>query len=140
MRFIVGFGNELRGEDGFAVAVLKELEKYELKDTVLISCFQLTPELCLELLEADHIVFVDAAFSNNDHYALATVFLDDNEDKLSHHISIKMIITLLENLYNKKPKFEVFSILTNSFDIIKNKELYQDRVFEVSEFLKDVKS
>ena len=42
MRVIIGYGNELRGEDAFGLDVIKELQKLSLKDTKLISVFQLT--------------------------------------------------------------------------------------------------
>jgi len=136
MRVIIGYGNTLRGEDGFGVDVIEELQKHNLKGTKLISCFQLTPELSLELLEAQEIIFIDACFSLSNNYALAcSIDEKRNNTNLSHHISPKIIIDILDSVYSKKPKFLIYSMLTNSFDRIDDLSIYNKRVIEISELL-----
>ena len=135
MRVIVGFGNELRGEDAFGVDVIKLLQKLSLKDTKLITLFQLTPELCLDLLDADEVVFIDASFCENNPYALACSLENQASLTLSHHISIDMIKEMLSSLYNHYPKVELFSMLTCSFEDIKNRDLYENRLKEIAKYL-----
>ncbi len=135
MRVIVGFGNELRGEDAFGVDVVKLLQKHPPKDTKLITLFQLIPELCLDLLDADEVVFIDAAFCENNPYVLACSLENQTSLTLSHHISINTIKEMLNSLYNFYPKVEVFSMLTCSFDKIKNRDLYKDRLKELAKYL-----
>ncbi len=122
MRIIIGYGNTLRGEDAFGVDVINQLQKHSVKkyltNTKLISVFQLTPELCLELLEAEEIIFIDACYSNTEHYKLACSIESFDFNNLSHHISPKVILSLLSNVYNKHPKYEIWSMMTNSFDNI----------------------
>lgn len=131
MRVIVGFGNNLRGEDGFGVDLINELQKYTLPHTKLISAFQLTPELALELKEFDEIIFVDAAYSEFHHYAIACNIEQTQVNNLSHHITIQMILEILHTLYNHFPKYQVYSMLTNSFDIIVNSEKYLKNIEEI---------
>ncbi len=126
MRIIIGYGNSLRGEDAFGVDAITLLQKQKLVNTKLISVYQLTPELCLDILEATQIVFIDATFSNENHYAIACNIIKQKNVNLSHHISFDIIISLLNNVYGKFPKFEVYSMLTNSFDKIDNKNKYED--------------
>ncbi len=135
MRVIVGFGNELRGEDAFGVDVVKLLQELPLKDTKLISLFQLTPELCLDLLDADEVFFIDASFCESNHYALACSLENQTTLTLSHHISINTIKEMLNTLYNHYPNIEQFSMLTCSFDEIKNRDLYERRVNEMVKYL-----
>lgn len=135
MRAIVGFGNELRGEDAFGVDVVKLLQELSLKDTKLITLFQLTPELCLELLDVDEVVFVDAAFCESNPYALVCSLENQTSLTLSHHISINTIKEMLNTLYNHYPKIEVFSMLTNSFESIKNIDFYESRLNEVVKYI-----
>ncbi|QOY52914.1 hypothetical protein [Candidatus Sulfurimonas baltica] len=135
MRAIVGFGNELRGEDAFGVDVVNLLQKLSLKDTKLITLFQLTPELCMDLLDADEVVFIDAAFCEDNQYALACSIQNQTSLTLSHHISINTIKEMLNILYNHYPKIEVFSMLTCSFDEIKNRDLYECRLNEIVKFI-----
>ncbi|OHE11564.1 MAG: hypothetical protein A3J96_07715 [Sulfurimonas sp. RIFOXYC2_FULL_36_7] len=131
MRVIVGYGNELRGEDAFGVDVIKKLEKFHLKNTKLISAFQLTPEIVLELLEADEIIFIDACNNEKNHYALACSLSVQSRFNLSHHISPKTIVSMLENLYEKHPNFFIYSMMTDSFDNIKNENIYKMRIEQI---------
>ncbi len=124
MRVIIGYGNNLRGEDAFGVDCIKELEKYKLKDTILISTFQLTPEIVLELLDCDEIVFIDASYSIENQYKLACSIEQQNSSILSHHITPKTIIKLLNTIYDNYPTYKLYSMSTNSFDKILNTEQY----------------
>lgn len=135
MRFVIGYGNELRGEDGFGIEVVKQLEKHSLNDTKLISCFQLTPELCLKLLDAKKIIFVDAAYSSQFHYAMACSLEGEITSSLSHHIGFKTIVSILKDLYGKTPEYEVYSLLTDSFDNIEDKKLYTKQIEQTVKFL-----
>lgn len=125
MRVIIGYGNELRGEDAFGLDVVRELQKIELKETKFISLHQLTPETVLELLEANEIVFIDTCYDEENHYALACSIKEQNSLNLSHHISPKMIIHMLKNLYAKEPKFLIYSMMSCSFDEISDKKMYE---------------
>lgn len=128
MRVIIGYGNELRGEDAFGVDVINELQKLSLKDTKLISVFQLTPEIVLELLDADEIIFVDACSDEKNHYSLSCSLSEQNGLNLSHHISPKTIIYMLNGLYNKDPKFYIYSMMSSSFDEITDLKKYRECV------------
>lgn len=136
MRIIVGYGNDLRGEDGFGVDVIKELQSHTLKDTKLIETYQLTPEICLELLDAKKLIFIDAAFSNTNHYKIAC-HLEYTHDttNLSHHISPKVIISLLNNVYEIYPEYEIYSMFTNQFDVILDNKKYKDCLDKTISFL-----
>ncbi|MGB6327974.1 MAG: hydrogenase maturation protease [Halarcobacter sp.] len=145
MRVIIGFGNTLRGEDAFGVDVINQLQKYfkekASENTKLISVFQLTPELCLELLEAKEIIFIDALYSLDLKYTLACDIKQDIKGtNLSHHISPKIIISMLKDLYNCSFTYEIFSMTTCNFEEFekndKNKE-YKNCVKKVANFIKD---
>ena len=140
MRIIVGYGNTLRGEDAFGVDVLNQLQQYSVKkqltSTKLITVFQLTPELCLELLDAQELVFIDACYSNTEHYRLACSMESFGSINLSHHISPKVILSLLSNVYNKNPKYEIWSMMTNSFDNILDENSYTLCINKISNYLK----
>ncbi|WP_052502808.1 hydrogenase maturation protease [Halarcobacter anaerophilus] len=113
MQIIVGLGNELRGEDSFGIDVLKRLQKSNLTNTKFISTLQLTPELCLELKEAKNIIFIDAAYSLDESYTLSCSLKQKNfSNSISHHLSIEVLLTMLEKLYDKKIEFRIFSMQT----------------------------
>ena len=135
MRIIIGYGNTLRGEDGFGVDVVRLLQTKKLHNTRLLELFQLTPELVLELLDAKEIVFIDAAYASKDFHAFACPLQREENLQLSHHISPKVVLESLKTLYNKEVKFEIFSLLCGDFEEIKNKESYIQRVKMLADFL-----
>jgi len=135
MRTIIGYGNELRGEDAFGVDVLKNLELENLENTQLLTLFQLTPEIVLDLLESDEIVFVDVCYSTDYPYALACNLEEQNQSTLSHQLSYKMIVKMLNSLYTIYPKYEVFSMLSSEFDEVKDKQKYRQVVKKISTYL-----
>lgn len=135
MRVIIGYGNELRGEDAFGIDVIKELQKLSLKDTKLISAHQLTPETVLELLEAKEIVFIDTCYDEKNRYALACSLIEQNSLNLTHHISPKTIVYMLNALYGKKPKFFIYSMLSSDFDKIADIKKYKSSILHVIRYL-----
>ena len=135
MRIIVGYGNTLRGEDGFGVEVVRLLQTKKLHNTKLLEVFQLTPELVLELLEATEIIFVDAAYCEQNNYLFACRLQEKNEPLLSHHITPQTIMQSLKILYNKEPGYEIFSLLCSNFDTIEDARQYRDKIGVLCDFL-----
>jgi len=135
MRVIIGYGNELRGEDAFGVDTIKKLKKLDLKNTRLISMHQLTPELVLQLLDANEIIFIDASYDEKNHYALACSLTEQDNLNLSHHISPKTIIHILESLYTKLPKFFIYSMIGKNFEKIEDARRYEKCIDRVAKQL-----
>ena len=135
MTTIIGYGNIQRGEDGFGVEVINRLQNIGLSDVHLISCFQLTPELCLELLDCKKVIFIDASYCNNSHYTLSCPLLNTKTQNLSHHISPLVLVSLLKDVYKKELAFEIFSMATNNFTHIKNFKEYNKCIEKTVNFL-----
>jgi hydrogenase maturation protease len=135
MRVIIGYGNELRGEDAFGLDVIKELQRLSLKDTKLISGHQLIPEIVLELLDANEIIFIDTCHDGKNNYSLACSLAQQNSLNLSHHIAPKTIIQILNTLYDNHPDFFIYSMISSSFDEIMDLKRYRECVDVVSKHL-----
>lgn len=58
--FVVGYGNDLRSDDGAGRWVADQIEGRELPGVGVRSISQLTPELALDIAGRDVVVFVDA--------------------------------------------------------------------------------
>ena len=58
---VIGYGNELRGDDGVGPKVAAALEQMQLPGVRTLVCHQLTPELAEPVSRASRVVFVDAA-------------------------------------------------------------------------------
>jgi len=135
MRAIIGYGNELRGEDAFGPDVIKELQKHPPKETKLISAHQLTPEMLLELQEADEIIFIDSCYDEKERYTLACSLSEQNGLNLSHHISPKSIVKMLNTLYDKHPDFGIYSMMSSNFDNIEDINSYERTVHITAEHI-----
>ena len=57
---VIGYGNDLRSDDGAGRAVADRIAALNLPGVSVRSVIQLTPELALEIAEHDTVVFVDA--------------------------------------------------------------------------------
>ncbi len=57
---VVGYGNDLRSDDGAGRWVADQVEALDLPGVVVRSMSQLTPELALEVAGRECVVFVDA--------------------------------------------------------------------------------
>lgn len=139
MRAIIGYGSSIRGEDAFGLDVIKELQNFPLKETKLLSAHQLTPEMTLELQDADEILFIDSCHDEKNPYALACSLAEQSTLNLSHHISPKTIIYMLKNLYAKNPHFYIYSMMSNSFESITDNKRYKEAIRIVSRHLIDAK-
>ena len=58
---VIGYGNELRGDDGLGPRLAGAIEELRLPGVQVITCQQLTPELAEPISHSDAVVFVDAA-------------------------------------------------------------------------------
>jgi len=128
MKAVIGYGSSIRGEDAFGLDVIKELQNSPLKDTKLISAHQLTPEIVLELQEADEIIFIDSCHDEKNPYTLACSLIEESSLNLSHHISPKTIIYMLKSLYAKNPDFYIYSMMSNNYESITDDKRYKERV------------
>jgi hydrogenase maturation protease len=57
---VIGYGNELRGDDGLGPKLACAIDALALPDVAVLVCHQLTPELADPLSRAEFAVFIDA--------------------------------------------------------------------------------
>jgi len=91
----------------------------------------------LDLLDASEIIFIDACYSLENHYALACDIKEINSSNLTHHISPLNILAILNGVYKKFPNYQVFSLLTNNFDTIINKKEYINSIKQTTKWIKN---
>jgi hydrogenase maturation protease len=58
---VIGYGNELRGDDGAGPRVARAVADWGDPEVKALAVHQVAPELAAELAEAERVVFVDAA-------------------------------------------------------------------------------
>jgi hydrogenase maturation protease len=81
---VIGYGNDLRCDDGAGRAVADRIEAMNLPEVEVRSVMQLTPELALDIARAQRVFFVDASVDVSE-TTICHVDARPLEASLSHH-------------------------------------------------------
>lgn len=125
MLLIIGYGNTLRGDDGFGPAVADFLKEQlsPSPEVEIISEHQLLPELAERIAAADQVVFIDVSNETNPgeiqtrpvFYETQSAF--DKNVILPHSISPQTLLTMSKSLYRKTPEASIYTIGALSLDL-----------------------
>ena len=115
---VIGYGNTLRGDDGFGVAAAEQLRETEQPDRVkVLTCQQLTPELASEMSKVDRVIMIDAA--RGDTPGLITVSKVEPESDLTtftHELRPSTLLACSQGLYGTCPETFLVSVTGYAFD------------------------
>jgi hydrogenase maturation protease len=121
---IVGFGNPLRGDDGVGWYVIDRLQHVSFEHSVkMLACHQLMPELVEEVVDAELVIFIDAAVeSPPGRIACAAVIAGNMEPcAFTHSITPQQLIGFALHEFEAHPIALLYTIGGDSF-------LYQEKL------------
>ncbi|MEY4503960.1 MAG: hypothetical protein RL154_252 [Pseudomonadota bacterium] len=124
---LICIGNDLRGDDGFASELGKEIEKLSIMD--ILYCVQLVPEIAETIIKYEIVIFADAKLGDN----LGRVEMSELQAKdlktqtIGHHQTPEFILALSSLFSDKTPKCYLLTMQSNIFDLKES----------LSEFAKD---
>ena len=95
---VVGYGNDLRSDDGAGRVVASRIETANLPGVVVRSQSQLTPELALDITRADLVVFVDANVDCEEMTVQPVQPGQRGPQSMSHHIDPARLLLLAGDL------------------------------------------
>lgn len=103
---IIGYGNPLRGDDGFGWRVVEELQGTLRGGQVeLIACHQLTPELAEPVSQARYVIFVDAARETvPGKLTLSEVRMPGGAARFSHYLTPGRVVEYADKLFGRHPR------------------------------------
>lgn len=117
---VVGYGNELRSDDGIGPAVVAHLaHDRRFRDVDVRAAHQLTPELALDASGAALLVLVDAA-TDAPAGEVAVRRLDPGEaagDVLTHHVDPAGLVGLAREIWGAAPPVVIVSVGVASLDV-----------------------
>ncbi|HSW64535.1 MAG TPA: hydrogenase maturation protease [Dissulfurispiraceae bacterium] len=116
---IIGYGNTLRGDDGFGVYVAARLLQEKLGDHVtVLERHQLGPEMAEELSETDFVIFLDIHLSENVGEQICKRIEYENKAPVtfSHHMTPGTLLACTHAIYGKLPHGVIISVGSNLFD------------------------
>ncbi len=123
---IIGYGNELRGDDAVGPKVAKIVAHWQLPSVRTIATQQLKPELVNDIAAADYVIFVDAG---SDQCSARTVQLNPivvgcpSSRALTASLSADSLaanpltlLNLAKQLYGHAPQAWLLEVPTENFD------------------------
>jgi len=110
---IIGYGNPLRGDDGFGWQAAQQCAAVPTPPLVnVMACHQLTPELAEPISQADLVIFLDAdAGEPPGRLSCRSIAAQPTEaGALSHHLTPQTLMACAQALYGGNPAAVVLSI------------------------------
>jgi hydrogenase maturation protease len=99
---LIGYGNELRRDDGVGPAVARLVEGWRREGVETLAVHQLTPELAERLAEVDIVIFLDASLKPPA-VCLRRLEPATTWTALGHHAAPAELLALAGALYNRAP-------------------------------------
>ncbi|MEM7735966.1 MAG: hydrogenase maturation protease [Deinococcota bacterium] len=114
---VIGYGNELRQDDGAGRRVADKVASWSRACTRVISVVQLTPDLAKDIAEVEQVVFVDAC-EGLEKIRVEAVEADEAGGlSSSHHTSPSHLLYLAKHLYNHVPAATWLMLPACDFDL-----------------------
>jgi hydrogenase maturation protease len=100
---VIGYGNELRRDDGVGAKVANAVAEWSLPGVEAIACHQLTPELTGPIAAATHVVFVDAALGAGGSVEYREIEPDENSRVMTHATNPGALLALARQAFGRCP-------------------------------------
>ena len=114
---VIGYGNDLRGDDRAGRVVASLIEEADLPGVEVLTQSQLTPELALEVAEADIVIFVDASVDTAElDVALVEAGITGSQ-AMSHHADPATLLRLARDLGRMPDTAYIVSIPATNLEL-----------------------
>jgi hydrogenase maturation protease len=100
---VIGYGNELRCDDGVGLKVVAALEQLNLPGVSTIACHQLTPELAEPVSQAQRVIFVDATMDVASGVGLRELKPSESSQRMAHAADPRTLLALARDVFGRFP-------------------------------------
>jgi hydrogenase maturation protease len=115
---VIGYGNELRGDDAIGPQVARKFELRNLARVRTLAVHQLTPELAEEIAAADGVIFVDAqACSSAADVAIEQLGPADTANLMTHALQPRTLLAMSQLLYGRAPPAWLVAVPGSCFEM-----------------------
>jgi hydrogenase maturation protease len=102
---VIGYGNELRGDDGLGPLVAKAVAAANLPGVRVLTARQLLPEFAADLAQARLVVFVDASEVRSESGVEVRPLTAENATNwCTHHVDPHTLLALTQAIYERTPQ------------------------------------
>lgn len=99
---VIGYGNELRRDDGVGPKVAAAVAEWSLPRVQAIACHQLTPELTDAIASAAQVVFIDAALGPGS-VEYREIEPDETSQVMTHASNPASLLALARRAFGRCP-------------------------------------
>lgn len=102
---VIGYGNELRGDDGLGPVVARAVAAVDIPGVRVLTARQLLPEFAADLAQARRVVFVDAAEGRRESdVEVRALTVADVNDWSTHQADPRTLLALTQAIYARTPE------------------------------------
>jgi hydrogenase maturation protease len=117
---VIGFGNELRRDDGIGPEVARHIDAMSLPNVHVLIVQQLLPELSELIAKVDRVIFVDAfKESREDPVVIQPIYSEGDSDAAStlstHRVDPRLLISLARVLFGSAAQAWLVTIRGEDF-------------------------
>ncbi|RPJ33421.1 MAG: hydrogenase maturation protease [Verrucomicrobiaceae bacterium] len=114
---VIGYGNELRGDDGAGPAVARLIAAQEIPGVAVEICHQLLPEHAAKIAAAECVVFVDAAAGDADEISVRRIQPASHPEFCGHRCDPEKLLHWCSLLASRVPQAWFVQIPAADFGI-----------------------
>lgn len=115
---VIGFGNELRCDDGIGPRVAHEIESRDWPEVKTLAVQQLTPELARELAKVRQAIFIDARVPPNEtDIEVRQVHPGSGVSTMTHCSNPAQLLGMTKWLYGRTPETWMITAAGENFDL-----------------------
>jgi len=102
---VIGYGNELRGDDGLGPLVARAVAAADIPGVCVLTARQLLPEFAADLAQARRVVFVDAAEGRQKSgVEVQPLAVENATEWCTHHADPRTLLALTRAIYGQAPE------------------------------------
>lgn len=113
---VIGYGNELRRDDGVGAKAANAVAEWNLSGVQAIVCHQLMPELTDAITSATHVVFIDAALGTGGSVQFRKIEPDENSQMMTHATDPRSLLKLAKEAFGRCPAASWLTIPVEDVD------------------------
>lgn len=100
---VIGYGNEMRGDDGVGPFVAACIDAANLPGIVARTVHQLTPEMAAEIAETRRVIFVDAR-ADGEEVLVQRLETAERDEWCAHRTDPAALLALTQAVYGSVPE------------------------------------
>lgn len=114
---VLGYGNPGRQDDGLGPAAAEAIERLHLPGVDVEVNYLLNIEDAADAVEHDRVLFVDAAVSGPEPFAVREVEAADEMAFTSHFVKPEVILAICQKCYGRVPQGSLIAIRGYEFEL-----------------------